>query len=69
MVLIPTVISLLRAFKFLTFIIPRNASHVLLVIKYHIFTKIIWPFLALIISPVELLSENANQTAFTDQDA
>ena len=29
-----TVISLLRAFKFLTFIIPRNASHVLLV-KYH----------------------------------
>ena len=33
-VLIPTVISLLRAFKFLTFIIPRNASYVLLV-KYH----------------------------------
>ena len=33
-----------------------------------IFTKIIWPFLALIISPVELLSENANQTALTDQD-
>ena len=33
-VLIPTVISLLRAFKFLTFIIPRNASHILLV-KYH----------------------------------
>ena len=68
-VLIPTVISLLRAFKFLTFIIPRNASHVLLVIKYHIFTTIIWPFLALIISPVELLSKNANQTALTDQDA
>ena len=66
MVLIPTVISLLRAFKFLTFIIPRNASHVYLLSI--IFTKIIWPFLALIISPVELLSENANQTALTDQD-
>lgn len=68
MVLIPTVISLLRAFKFLTFIIPRNASHVLLV-KYYFHKNNTWPFLALIISPVELLSENANQTALTDQDA
>lgn len=34
-----------------------------------ILTKMIWPFLALIISFVELLSENANQTALTDQDA
>lgn len=67
MVLIPTVISLFRAFKFLTLLF-LGLLHMFYLLSI-IFTKIIWPFLALIISPVELLSENANQTALTDQDA